>query len=341
MLNISEERKELLIRELCSELNGRLDGGHKNIVVPVCPFCGKKGGRFGIYVGPAEEKLFWAHCFRCGYTQKNPNKLFKDIGRPDLEIKEVASLELETEDEDEIDFMDDEEPETELEEVEMPKGWKRTFKNKYLKKRGFLMELYDKFPVGTTRGLNWQYDDYVIFQIIMNGKCVGYIGRNVMSKEEIDEHNERSRYQIRRYLNSTENDFSRLLFNYDSIIPGETRCVILTEGIFDTMRLVKMFELYDNPMIVPIATFGKSISEEQMELLQKRGITQVVVAYDMDDVGKKAITKTMAVLDPYFDVLALTLQTDGAKDIDECSWWELYDSFSYGLLEQAEFNLNC
>jgi hypothetical protein len=49
----------------------------------------------------------------------------------------------------------------------------------------------------------------------------------------------------------------------------------------------------------------------------------------------------MAELDPYFDVLALTLQTDQAKDIDECDWWELYDSFSYGLMEQAEFNLNC
>jgi len=339
-MQISEEQKELIIRELCAELDGRLDGGHKNIVVPVCPFCGKKGGKFGIYVGKNEKKLFWSHCFHCGYTQKNFNKFLKDIGRMDLEIKETADLDMDI-DGDEIDFMSDEEDDIELVEVKMPDGWKRTFKNKYLKSRGFIAELCDKFPVGTTRGLNWQYDDYVIFQVIMDGKCVGYIGRNIQSKEIIDAHNERSHYQIRRYLNSTENDFSKLLFNYDSVIAGKTRTVILTEGIFDTIRLVKMFELYDNELIAPVATFGKSISQAQMILLQKKGVSQVVVAYDMDDVGKKAITKTLADLDPYFDVLALQLQTDEAKDIDECSWWELYDSFSYGLLEQAEFNLNC
>ena len=339
MLNISDERKELIIRELCAELNGRIDGGEKNIIVPVCPYCGKKGDKFGISI--KNDKLFYTHCFSCGHSTKDFNVFCEDIGRPDLKISETADLELDVDDDDAIDFMDDQEPDVELEEVEMPKGWKRMFKNRYLKSRGFIMELYDKFPVGTTRGLNYRFDDYVIFQIIMDGRCVGYIGRNVMSKEEIDAHNERSRYKIRRYLNSTENDFSCLLFNYDSIIPGETRSVILTEGIFDTIRLVKMFELYDNPLVVPVATFGKNISMQQMTLLQKKGVSQVVVAYDMDEVGKKAITKTMAELDPYFDVLALTLQTDQAKDIDECDWWELYDSFSYGLMEQAEFNLNC
>ena len=337
-MQVSDERKQIIVRELCAELNGRVDGGGKNIVVPVCPYCGKKGGKFGIYVGPIESKLFWTHCFSCGYTTKDFNKFLEDIGRTDLEVKET--VDLDTNVEDEIDFFEDEDDDQELVEVEMPKGWKRFFKNKYLKSRGFIMELYDMFPVGNTRGMNWQYDDYVIFQIIMDGICVGYIGRNIQSKEVIDEHNARSKFQIRRYLNSTENDFSRLLFNYDSIVSGETQTVILTEGIFDTIRLVKMFELYENKMIVPVATFGKKISQAQMLLLQKKGVSQVIVAYDMDEVGKEAITKTMAQLDPYFDVLALQLLTDDAKDIDECTWWELYDSFAYGLKEQVEFNLN-
>lgn len=332
-MQISDERKQTIIRELCAELNGRIDGGNKNIVVPVCPYCGKKGGKFGICI--TDKKLFWTHCFSCSHTTKDFNKFLKDIGRMDLAIKETSELDMEVEDS--LDFLDDEE-DTPLEEVTMPKGWKRIFKNRYLKTRGFIMELYAMFPVGTTRGMNWQYDDFVIFQIVMGGKCVGYIGRNIQSKEYIDEHNARSKFQIRRYLNSTENDFSRLLFNYDSIVAGETQTVILTEGIFDTIKLVKEFELYENPMIVPVATFGKKISQAQMLLLQKKGVGQVVVAYDMD--AKEAITKTMAQLDLYFDVLAIQLQTDSAKDIDECNWWELYDSFSYGLLEQAEFNLN-
>ena len=41
-MHISEERKQDIIRELCAELNGRIDGGRKNIIVPVCPYCGKK-----------------------------------------------------------------------------------------------------------------------------------------------------------------------------------------------------------------------------------------------------------------------------------------------------------
>ena len=46
-------------------------------------------------------------------------------------------------------------------------------------------------------------------------------------------------------------------------------------------------------------------------------------------------------LEPYFDVLALQLAVDDEnKDIADCSWWELYDSFAYGLLDQVEFNLN-
>jgi len=337
-MQVSDERKQIIVRELCAELSGRVDGGGKNIVVPVCPYCGKKGGKFGIYVGPIESKLFWTHCFSCGHTTKDFNKFLEDIGRTDLAVKETVDLDMDVDDE--IDFFEDEDDDQELVEVEMPKGWKRFFKNKYLKSRGFIMELYDMFPVGNTRGMNWQYDDYVIFQIIMDGICVGYIGRNIQSKEVIDEHNARSKFQIRRYLNSTENDFSRLLFNYDSIVSGETQTVILTEGIFDTIRLVKMFELYENKMIVPVATFGKKISQAQMLLLQKKGVSQVIVAYDMDEVGKEAITKTMAQLDPYFDVLALQLLTDDAKDIDECTWWELYDSFAYGLKEQVEFNLN-
>ena len=342
IMHISEERKQDIIRELCAELNGRIDGGRKNIIVPVCPYCGKKGDKFGVCI--TDDKLFVTHCFKCGHTTTKFNDFLRDIGRMDLSVKET--VELESEPEDLISFMDeDDEMDEELNEIEMPKGWKRTFKNKYLKSRGFIMEMYDMFPVGTTRGMNWKYDDYVIFQIIMNGKCVGFIGRNIQSKAYIEEHNAHSTFQIRRYLNSTKtddenaNDFSKLLFNYDSIVRGETETVILCEGIFNVMKLVKEFELYENHQIVPVATFGKKISQFQMYQIQKKGVTQVIVAYDMD--AKAEISKTMKDLEPYFDVLALQLAVDDEnKDIADCSWWELYDSFAYGLLDQVEFNLN-
>ena len=42
----------------------------------------------------------------------------------------------------------------------MPEYYKRTHFNRYLRKRGFTEEDYDFFPVGTTRNMNFKFDDY-------------------------------------------------------------------------------------------------------------------------------------------------------------------------------------
>ena len=70
---------------------------------------------------------------------------------------------------------DDREIDDSLCVVEMPEYYKRTHFNRYLRKRGFTEEDYDFFPVGTTRNMNFKFDDYVIFPIIDNGDIVGYI----------------------------------------------------------------------------------------------------------------------------------------------------------------------
>lgn len=53
---ISREEKEYLIRELMIELHAKYDGSRKNLIVPRCPYCGKEGGKFGIYVGTETDK---------------------------------------------------------------------------------------------------------------------------------------------------------------------------------------------------------------------------------------------------------------------------------------------
>ena len=91
---IDRETKEYLIKELEFELHAKLDGGRKNLIVPTCPYCGKQGGKFGIFVGAETEKkkLFMSHCFSCGHTTKDINQLLDDIGRPDLKVEETASF---------------------------------------------------------------------------------------------------------------------------------------------------------------------------------------------------------------------------------------------------------
>jgi hypothetical protein len=337
---IDRETKEYLIKELEIELHAKLDGGRKNLIVPTCPYCGKQGGKFGIFVGAETEKkkLFMSHCFSCGHTTKDINQLLDDIGRPDLKVEETASFnplevpEFFRVEEDEID--------DELEEVEMPEGYKRCYKNRYLKSRGFEFEDYDYFPVGTTRGLNFKFDDYVIFPIIDNGKVVGYVSRHIWSKADIDEYNNRAKrngkYQIRRYNNSLENDFIKLLYNYDTVIEDETDTVIIVEGIFDVISLTRKLDLYENNRVSVVATFGKKISDTQIYKLQSKGVRTIVIGYDSD--AMEAINKAANQLNEYFDVYIAKIDSDG-KDWDETPYQDIYQTFSYNLCTPVEYKL--
>lgn len=335
---ISREDRELLIQELTAELHAKMDGGRKNLIVPTCPFCGHAGGKFGIYIGPetAKKKPFMSHCFSCGHTTKDINQLLDEIGRPDLKIEETASFspldipQLFSIEEDEID--------DELAVVEMPDGWKRCYKNPYLKGRGFTFDDYDFFPVGTTRGLNFKFDDYVVFPIIDNGDTVGYISRHTWSKDKIEDHNKRARlagkYEIRRYNNSTENDYVKLLYNYDAVIEDETDTVIICEGVFDVIALTRKLDLYENRKIAAVATFGKKISDAQIYKLQSKGVRTVVLGYDSDAVESSKVAAKQ--LSEYFDVFVARIDSDG-KDWDEMDFWDIYDTFSTNLLTAREF----
>jgi DNA primase len=339
---ISKQDRDFLISELTIELRAKTDGGNKNLIVPVCPYCGKEGGKFGIYIGKetGRKKLFVSHCFSC-HTTKNINQLLEDIGRPDLKIEETASLELATnpgllfqlDDADEID--------DELTVVEMPEGWKRSYKNPYLKSRGFTYDDYDRFPAGTTRGLNFKFDNYVVFPIIDGGDIVGYISRHVWGKADIDEYNRKARragkYEIRRYNNSTENDFSKLLYNYDSIIEDATDTAIIVEGVFDVIALTRKLDLYDNKRIAAVATFGKKISLTQIFKLQDKGVKTVVIGYDAD--ATEAINRTAETLNSYFDTFIAHIDLPDA-DFDSMDFWEIYGVFSENLKTPTEYKLN-
>jgi len=341
-MTIDREEKEILIKELMGELHAKLDGGRKNIIVPRCPYCGHEGGKFGIYIGKeiGRKKLFMSHCFSCGHTTKNINQLLEDIGRPDLKIIDKVSFAplqvpqfFAITDENEID--------DELYVVQMPEHWKRCHQNDYLQKRGFIEEDYCYFPVGTTRGLNFKFNNYVVFPIIDNQDIVGYVGRHIWDKEEIDNYNltakRNNKYQIRRYNNSMDNDFIKLLYNYDSIIDGETDTVILVEGVFDVIALTRKLNLYDNRQIAVVATFGKKISDTQIYKLQSKGVRTIVIGYDGDAVA--AINRTATQLNEYFDVLVAYIENP-VDDFDSMDFWEIFDVFSDNLRTPNEYKLN-
>lgn len=340
-MELSLQERQYLISELVCETGAKRDGSGRNLLVPRCPYCGKTGGKFGIYIGAAtsRRKPFMAHCFSCGASTRTLEQLLAVLGRMDLAVIPTADIAAPLENpflvlpgEQEIDDT--------LYSVSLPDFYRRTYRHPYLEGRGFSPDDYEYFPVGVTGRLNARYAGYVIFPVIDDGDTVGYVSRHTLPKAEIDAYNRRAKltgkYRILRYRNSTENDFSRLLYNYDAVHPGETDTVILAEGIFDVIALTRRLELYDNRSIAAVATFGKKISDVQIYKLQGKGVRTVVIGYDGDAV--EAVKRTAERLRNYFEVLVADI-SDPHSDWEELSEAELYRTFACGLFTPLEYKL--
>lgn len=339
-MDLSAKEYQHLVQELSSETGAKRDGTGKNLIVPRCPFCGKTGGKFGIYIGPktSRREPFMAHCFSCGKSTRTLEQLLEILGRMDLMVTPTADIAAPLEF---IIGLEPDEIDDELEVVELPDFYKRTFNHPYLKDRGFIYDDYDYFPVGMTSRLNPKFADYVIFPVIDDGENVGFVGRHTWSKNEIDTYNRKAKirgdYKILRYRNSVNNDFSKLLYNYDAIREGETDTVILAEGIFDVIALTRKLELYDLHRIAVVATFGKKISDVQVYKLQCKGVQTVIVGYDGDAVN--AIKSTAHRLSKYFEVFVANI-TDAHTDWDEMSYEDVWETFAEKLFSPSDYQLN-
>lgn len=340
-MELSVQEQQYLVSEIARETGAKRDGGGKNLIVPRCPFCGKTGGKFGIYIGEQTSRRtpFIAHCFSCGASTRTLEQLLEAIGRMDLMVAPTADLATPL-DNRLLLSSEPEEIDDRLEPVALPDFYKRTFRHPYLQARGFVFDDYEYFPVGVTGKLNPRYADYVIFPVIDEGVAVGYVARHTWPKEDIDAYNRKAKYsggyKILRYRNSTDNDFSRLLYNYDAVHADGTDTVVLAEGIFDVIALTRRLELYDNPRMAVVATFGKKISDVQLYKLQSKGVKTVIVGYDGDAV--EAVKRTAERLKPYFEVFIADI-ADAGKDWDGMNDREIYETFAYRLLTPIEYKL--
>ncbi len=335
---ITPEIQRSISDELLYDLGGKLDGSRRNILVPNCPFCGHDGFKYGIYIGNnvGKKRFGMSNCYHCNRRFGSLKETLNALGREDLIPTETAELDDDTD----ISAMFDDEIDDDLVEITMPRGYKRCYKNTYLKSRGWITDDYEYFPVGTNRAIEREYQDYIILEVLDEGRRVGFVARSILSKEEIDSYNARHHYQIRRYKNSDErngNGFAKMLYNYDAIEPMVTHSVILCEGPFDVVGLNRKLELYDNKSIVPVATFGKKISQEQMFKLQKKGVEQIVIGYDND--AKETTSRIGMELEKYFDVLIADIPDGVGKDWDEMDVEDIYDVFAFNLKTIREFNL--
>ena len=332
---------DYLIAEIAQELRAKRDGSGRNLVAR-CPVCGKDG-KFGVYTGreTGGRKPFMAHCFSCGVSTGNLNRLLKLINREDLRPAPVVNPGAQLDPNLLFPLETGMEIDDTLAVIRLPQHYRRLFLHEYLKKRGFTFDDYEYFPAGTTGGLNPRYLDYVIFPIIDEGDTVGYVARHTLSKDEIDRYNRKAKisgaFKILRFRNSTENDFVKLLYNYDAVKKNETQTVIIVEGIFDVIALTRKLDLYDERKTAVAATFGKKISLTQIYKLQSKGVKTVILAYDGDAV--EAIKKTAMELQAYFRVKIAAIE-DPAKDWEDLSEAEIKKIFSTGLVNTIDYKIN-
>lgn len=340
-MNLSKAEINSLVAEIKKELGAKEDGGRKNLIAR-CPYC-RKEGKFGVFIGKetANKKRFMSHCFSCGRSTRTLEQLLSAIGRPDLFTSPVTDLDTKLESNLLFPLETEEEIDDTLGIVQLPDFYKRCFSHSYLKSRGFLFDDYEYFPVGSTGRLNFRFNDYVIFPVIDGGDVVGYVARHTSSKEEIDTFNRKAKtdgnYRILRFRNSTENDFSKLLYNYDTVLQDETEVVIIVEGIFDVIALTRKLELYDNKEVAVVATFGKKISQAQIYKLQKKGVLTVIVGYDGDAV--QTIKKVAGELSVYFNVFIADIPAHD-KDWEDLTDKEVYHVFAYNLKTPVEYKIN-
>lgn len=289
-------------------------------LVTNCPFCGKDDHfYFNIKKAEQQREGKYVNCFDC--------KKCKRVGNLESLLGKLGKLNLLKGKFLDSDFLKNRlKPEEEqsiasptLPEIKPPTGFKRTFDNEYLKERGFTQLEFNKYTVGVSI-LN-KYKDYVFILVIINGKIVGYVGRSILKKEEIKKINaeykkQGSKKKYLRYQNSAGTNFSKTLLGSEEII-FTTTWMILVEGYFDKVRLDQALSLDTIPEMKCGCTWGKSISEDQILIMKKKGIRGVILIQDPDAVND---SKNIAFeLKKHFDnvLVGYTGETDLGGSTDE------------------------
>lgn len=108
--------------------------------------------------------------------------------------------------------------------------------------------------------------DRLFIPVYYDDKIVGWQARSLKKDDTI------------RYITSPTFKTNKYLYNYDNVSCGDF--VILTEGVFDVFG----WQRITNNVV---ATFGKKISDIQIELLIKLDIKTLYIAWDNDAVRQK------------------------------------------------------
>ena len=263
-----------------------------------CPWCGKDDEHFGIRLNNPNGRFnnhISFHCFKCD-EKGGEYKLLRALDQ--LHILEHGDYIDHSKDLEKRVLGDSgfgrEETTSQSPTMSKPLGYRRVKSDEYLDSRGFESWQYDLYSVGRTM-IDRRLKDYVIFLIMEDGRCRGNVSRSVKSKEWIKKYNDevkefnanrlegvRKKAKYLRYRND-EAEFDKLLMGIDEITP-RTKVVLLVEGVMDKANVDRLLRLHEDYAVKCLCTFGKKISDEQIEKLNRKGpnVSTVILIYDPD-----------------------------------------------------------
>jgi len=256
-----------------------------NDLYAICPYCGKD--EFGISL----KKNHKFNCFRkkhCG-EPGSIFKLLKHLGREDL-LENIHQIDLSKGlDFDLVDeFVNDEV----LEPIEVPRLYRRLYKDSYLESRGLTKEDFEKYNIG----YEINRKDFVIFLVYHNKEVVGLVKRCKSKKI---------------YLNL--GNLSYTFFGVDDL-SDSVDTVILVEGIFDKLSIDRSLLLNNNENVKCLATFGAKLSDSQIRILKENSIKNLYFMFEAD-VLKKVKSASMKVDSLFEKVRVAYLPSEDPDDM--------------------------
>lgn len=255
-----------------SKFTDILETSNPDRVRVCCPFCSDDNSH--LYVLVSEGLVY---CQRCKYNPKSPIKFISDLDG--VSVKSVLSYASDdyfaysdTSSVGEIVdkmFAVESEKDFDYEPMVLGDEFVSLFEvtgipsidklindaKKYLYKRELSDSDIKKFDIRFC--YSGKYSGRVIVPCLYKGDIVSFVGRDMFGVSD------------RKYLNPIGNKQSDFLFNFDSI---GSDTVVLTEGVFDTIRIDSVWPT--------VASFGKSLSRRQIELLSS--FRKVIFYWDRD-----------------------------------------------------------
>ena len=315
-----------------------------------CPFHKEKTGSFAVQ---PEKQIF--HCFGCGvggnvvsFIMKSENMTFPEAieflaDRAKIELPKDDNISKEAEDKLRIT----EYHKNQMYEINKEAGrffyqniYKSDIAKNYINKRKLNIETVKKFGIGFAMSDNglvkhlqekgfkekdllatgligksekgFLYDkfkDRLMFPIFdIKGRVVAFGGRALGSHEELKEK------KIPKYVNSPEN----LIYTKGKHLYGlniakknmqDTKTILVVEGYMDVVSP------HSYGVTNVVASLGTALTEAQGKLLRNYA-EEVVLSYDSDEAGQKAILRGIDVLSN-LGISCKVLQMQDAKDPDE------------------------